>query len=289
MKIWQGLGYYTRARNMHEAAKTILDQLNGRFPDNYNDLLKIPGIGPYTAAAIASFAFKEVAPVVDGNVIRVLSRLFGIFLDPGRAEGKQAFNQYAADIIDPHQPDIFNQAIMEFGATHCLPRNPLCKSCPLIEFCHAFERDKVDTLPFKKEKKTSRKRYFHYLVVINNNQVLLRKRDQIDIWRSLYEFPLIETMQPVPPSQIASMQEFQQVLGPETSVILNHTREFKHILSHQQIIARFYLISIKGDTILDPAGFIAVGTDDIKDYPVPRLLDKFLKADTWSEWKSSYC
>ena len=289
MKVWQGLGYYTRARMMQKAAKTINEQLNGRLPDNYNDLLKIPGIGPYTAAAIASFAYKEVVPVVDGNVIRVLARLFGLYLNPGQAQGIKAFHQNAAEIIDQDQPDIFNQAIMEFGAIHCLLRDPKCGSCPLKEMCYAFSRNEVDALPLKKEKKTSRKRYFHYLIIFNDNQVILRKRDQKDIWRSLYEFPMIETRQPVAPDRLTTLPEFHQVLGPKTSNIIKYTQEFKHILSHQQIFARFYLVCFNGEIILDPAGYILVGPDDIQDYPVPRLLDKFLKEETWSNWKSSYC
>ncbi len=289
MKVWQGLGYYARARKMLEAAKTMYEHHQGRFPDNYNDLLKIPGIGPYTAAAIASFAFKEAVPVVDGNVIRVLARLFGLSMDPGKAQGKKTFFERAAEIIDPDRPDIFNQAIMEFGSTQCLPHDPKCISCPLSENCHAFNNDMVDELPIKKERKPGRIRYFHYLVIIKNNQLLLRKREQKDIWRSLYEFPLVETKEPVDPDRISAVPEFHQVLGLETFTIINYTGEYRHILSHQKIIARFYLVSISGDAIPDPAGFIPVGTDDIQNYPVPRLLDKFLSGDAWSDWKSSYC
>jgi A/G-specific adenine glycosylase len=288
MKAWQGLGYYTRARKMQEAAKMIQDQYDGMFPDNYSDLLKIPGIGPYTAAAVASFAFKEVVPVVDGNVIRVLARLFGLFLDPGSAKGKHAIHQRATEIIDPGQPDIFNQAIMEFGATHCLPRNPKCTSCPLSETCHAFTGNMVDKLPVRKEKKSGRMRYFHYLVLIINNQVLLRRREQNDIWRLLYEFPLAETLTTVPPEQVASLPEFRQLLGNKGSTIIHFTREYKHTLTHQQIFARFYLVCMNGETIPGSDGYIPVGMDRLPEYPVPRLIDRFLKGETWSGWKSGY-
>lgn len=303
MKVWQGLGYYTRARKMQEAAKIVHEQYNDTFPGDYESLLKIPGIGPYTAAAIASFAYREPVPVVDGNVIRVLSRLFGLNHDPGSSKGKRLFHQTASEIIDTHRPGTFNQAIMEFGATSCLPRNPLCALCPLREACYAFKENKVDALPVKKPKKTTRKRYFHYLVIILNNRVLLRRREQQDIWRSLYEFPLVETAGNVPPGKLTGLKEFRDFFGtglPGTrselpghkdqarqSGKISHSGIYKHILSHQQIIARFYLVQLTGKIVLDSTGFIPVKPEDLSDFPLPRLMDRFLESKEWAEWRSS--
>ena len=306
MKVWQGLGYYTRAQKMQEAARVILERYHGRLPDSYEGLLKIPGIGPYTAAAIASFAYREAVPVVDGNVIRVLSRLFGLQIDPASSRGKKIFHRKATGIMDIEQPGTFNQAIMEFGATHCLPRNPLCSSCPLRETCYAFTRGKVDALPVKKTRKSSRKRYFHYLVVICNDRVLLQRREKKDIWQSLYEFPLIETWHELDPEELITLPEYQKfsaiipagqrapIPKEDTSSGMRNPADFqysalyKHVLSHQDIFARFYLIPFWCDRLPDSEGFVAVNLKDIQDYPVPRLIDKFFGESLWDEWKSPY-
>jgi len=289
MKVWQGLGYYSRARNLHRAAQIIYEERGGKIPESYQELLKIPGIGPYTAAAVASFAFREAVPVVDGNVIRFLSRFFGLYLDPGQNRAKKTFHQKASEIIDRDRPDVFNQAIMDFGSTHCLRRNPGCDSCPFQSFCYAFEHGVVDDLPIRKERKKLRKRYFHYFVLPGDGHLLIRKREQKDIWQSLYEFPMVETDHPVSPGHLSDLTDYIQLLGKGSGEIIKHTGVFKHILSHQQIYARFYLVCLPGDNILDSTGLLQVEISKLRSYPLPRLLDKFLMEDTWADWISSYC
>ncbi len=190
LKLWQGLGYYSRARNLHATAKYISEELSGNFPNNYKDLLKLKGIGEYTAAAIASFSFKECVPVVDGNVYRVLSRYFDIETDIASSGAKKEFTQLASELIDKKKPELFNQAIMEFGALQCVPKSPDCNSCPLDNSCLALAKNKVSQLPIKLKKQKITNRFFNYLLVIDNkNQAIINKRTQKGIWHNLYEFP----------------------------------------------------------------------------------------------------
>src|SRR5688500_5070797 len=197
LRLWQGLGYYTRARNLHKCAKQVVAVFNGEFPNTFENLLKLPGIGEYTAAAIASFSFKEPVAVVDGNVFRVLSRVFGIENEINSVEGKKIFTDLANSLINKKSPDFHNQAIMEFGALHCIPKSPLCLTCPFQSACVAAQRNLQSLLPRKAKSKPSRKRYFYYFVVQKGKSLLMKKRDQKDIWHGLYDFHLLERNRPI--------------------------------------------------------------------------------------------
>ena len=194
LKLWQGLGYYSRARNLHKTAQFVANELDGIFPDNYKDLLQLKGVGEYTAAAIASFSYNEVIPVVDGNVFRVLSRIFDIETDIAQASAKKEFAALAFELMPKDSPAIFNQAIMEFGALQCVPKSPNCSICVFNESCAALQKKKVDQLPIKSKKLKVRNRYFNYIVASDENEnTIIQKRTSKGIWHNLYEFPLLET------------------------------------------------------------------------------------------------
>jgi len=193
LRLWQGLGYYSRARNLHRCAKQVVEKFNGHFPNSFNELTKLPGVGDYTAAAIASIAFREPVAVVDGNVYRVLARVFGIEKDIASGEGKKYFFSLANKLIDKTRPDLFNQALMEFGALHCLPKNPKCGECIFSKSCNANQRNLQAVLPVKSKKLKIKTRYFYYFILINKNKVLLKRRTEKDIWQGLNDFYLIET------------------------------------------------------------------------------------------------
>src|SRR5690606_37029166 len=202
LRLWQGLGYYSRARNLHQCAKLVAGQYNGRFPTSAQGLETLPGIGHYTAAAIASISFGERVAVLDGNVYRVLARVFGIDTPINTPQGLKVFSTLANELVPKANPAVHNQAVMEFGALFCTPRNPTCDDCPLRRSCVAYQRNMVDLLPVKRAKKKSRNRYFFYVVLENNNALLMRKRLEKDIWQGLFDFPLVERSRPVKPQTL---------------------------------------------------------------------------------------
>lgn len=189
---WQGLGYYSRARNLHSTAKYISTELGGKFPQTYNELIKLKGVGPYTAAAIASFAYKEPVALVDGNVYRLLSRYFDLSTPIDSTQGKKEFQKQADDLLLRDVPDLFNQAIMEFGSQFCIPKNPPCNDCILNTNCLAYINKTVKIRPVKEKKVKIRERYFYYGVFVEGEKICVQKRIEKDIWQNLYEFPLIE-------------------------------------------------------------------------------------------------
>ena len=193
LKLWQGLGYYTRARNLHAAAKTIVKDYQGKFPDTYESIRKLKGVGDYTAAAIASIAFQLPYPAIDGNAFRVMARVFGIATPIDSSKGKKTFTQLGRELIDPNHPGTYNEAIMDLGATICLPRNPKCEVCPLYNICYAYSKNKVHEFPVKQKKTILRNRFFNFLFLEYNDSFYLEKRTNNDIWRNLYQLPLIET------------------------------------------------------------------------------------------------
>jgi A/G-specific adenine glycosylase len=265
---WQGLGYYSRARNLHKTAKEIVALYNGVFPDNYKDLLKLTGIGPYTAAAISSFAFDEVKAVVDGNVYRVLSRIFDIEEAIDSTMGKKTFDKLANELIDSTQPATYNQAIMEFGALQCVPVNPNCEICPLRMQCLSFKNKTIALRPVKTKKTKTTLRYFVYEIKVNkSNKFILEKREGKDIWQGLYQFPLKE---------FASQVEKDHYIENLKSDFVS--KEYKHILSHQRILATFVLGKMEHSDL--NANQIEVRIEDFSDFPVPRLMDKF--------WEENY-
>ncbi len=234
LRLWQGLGYYSRARNLHRCAKVVAKNLLGKFPETFEELKQLPGIGEYTAAAIASIAFREPVAVVDGNVFRVLSRLFGIETDIASNEGKKQFSSLANKLIDKDRPDLFNQAVMEFGALHCLPKNPQCATCVFSKSCEANKRNLQFLLPVKSKKLKVRARYFYYFIISKDNKTLLRKREGRDIWQGLYDFYLIEASRKQKSEKLMAQDKF---LAKAT--IVRESETFKHILSHQKLLVKF--------------------------------------------------
>ena len=267
LRLWQGLGYYSRARNLHAAAKYVKNELNGIFPTTYNEIIKLKGVGDYTASAISSFAFKEVQPVLDGNVFRVIARHYGIFSDIAKAGSKKDFKKVLFETIDSKRPDIFNQAIMEFGALHCSPKKPNCLFCPLSNSCYAFANDKQGELPVKIKKIKRRSRYFNYIIIRCNDKIALQKRSPGDIWEGLYEFLLHESKTNVDFSDY--IKEYEQ-LGIKK--VTSFTPLKKHVLSHQDIFSSFLLIDV--DRTED---FSFFSKEEIEDLPKPVLITNFLE------------
>lgn len=274
LKLWQGLGYYSRARNLHAAAQQVLNDYNGSFPDNYTSLKKLKGIGDYTAAAIASFAFNEPHAVVDGNVYRVLARVFNISTSIDSTRGKKEFSELANELLFIKDPGIYNQAIMEFGAMYCKPQNPDCRNCIFSSQCLAFAKNNIATLPVKARKTKITARYFYYLVIEYKGSFYLNRRKEKDIWQGLFEFPLIETDTRKSLPQILKAKTFKTILKDEFD-IASTSEEYKHILSHQHIHAKFIHIKVKAvDEYLKT--FEKVKTGNLKNYAIQRLLENYL-------------
>lgn len=273
LKLWQGLGYYSRSRNLHATAKMVSNEMNGIFPNNYKDLLKLKGVGDYTASAIASICYDQPEAVVDGNVYRVLSRVFGISTAINSTAGQKQFKKLAQLLIDKKQPGTYNQAIMEFGARYCVPQNPNCEECIFKHHCVAFQTKTVDQLPVKIKAKPIKKRYFNYLVVISKNEkTVLQQRLGKGIWHKLYEFPLVETSEEINLKMLkASPQflDFTKNLNIE-SIILFNEKPIIHKLSHQHLITRFWII----ETLVEKGEFIHISK--IENYAVPVLIENFV-------------
>jgi A/G-specific adenine glycosylase len=276
LRLWQGLGYYSRARNLHHCAKEIVNNYNGEFPNSFQELKKLKGIGPYTAAAIASIAFRESVAVVDGNVFRVLSRVFGIDKDTTSDEGKKYFFSFANVLIDKNQPDLFNQAVMEFGALHCLPKNPKCYECVFSKNCEANQKNLQALLPVKSKKLKVKTRYFNYFVIHSKNGILMHERNGKDIWRGLYDFYLIETSRN---KKAASLIKEDKFLSKST--IIRESEVYKHILSHQKLKVKFIELrksfSKKDEVMAGNLGLKKFTIKEIAKLPKPILIDRFLK------------
>ena len=272
LKLWQGLGYYSRARNLHWSAKYIVNELDGVFPDTYKDILKLKGVGDYTASAIASISFNEVTAVVDGNVYRALSRIFGIETPINSTSGQKEFKALAQQLIDKQQPAIFNQAIMEFGARQCKPKNPDCSVCPFKTSCLALKENKIAVLPVKLKKTKVTKKYFNFIVIISKNEkTILEQRVGSGIWQNLYQFPLIETEKPSTYNNIKSKIENLDVLEDMNfEVHLYNDTDIIHKLSHQHLYTKFWIVSV------DKSIENGIDISNIKDYPVPILIGNFI-------------
>ncbi len=274
LKLWQGLGYYSRARNLHAAANEVLLKHKGKFPSNYHDLLTLKGIGNYTAAAIASFSSNEAVAVVDGNVYRVLARYFDIETPINTWKAKKEFEELANSLLHKKQAGLHNQAIMEFGALQCVPKNPDCDSCVLCSSCLARKLKKVNELPVKAKKAAQKHRYFYYLHLEEGSTVLLQKRENKDIWHGLYEFPLIEFTKTITPEKLLSTSLFKSFVAGKYHV-QSISEEYKHVLSHQIIHAVF--INLKGK-FKKPKPLKSVEIADVVSYPVSRLMEKYILA-----------
>ena len=277
LKIWQGLGYYSRARNMHQAAKTVVDKYGGIFPVSYSELIKLKGIGEYTAAAIASITSGEKVPVVDGNIYRFLSRFFGIELPVNTAASKRKFATVMLELMGKFEPGLFNQAFMEFGALQCVPVNPDCTRCPLVSNCYARNKNKIDVLPVKLKKKKIRNRFFFYIVVVIGHKVVLKKRIAGDIWEGLYEFPVIETDADISFDQLVRENKWKKLFAEHEFSVVNISEKIIHQLTHQRIQAQFAQISLHESNNINLPGAVYVNQDDIEKYPFPRLIDKYFE------------
>lgn len=277
MKFWQGLGYYSRARNLHVAAREVVLRFKGCFPEKYEDVLSLPGIGAYTAAAICSFAYKQPYAVLDGNVFRVLARVFGIDMPIDNGKGKKYFAELAQELLDNRRPDLYNQAIMDFGAVQCLPKSPDCKVCPLLDKCFAFADGQIDKLPMKEGKTVVKARYFNYLHICCRGEVLLGQRTAKDIWQKLYEFPLIETNQPVDYEELQQTELFKRLFeGVGEIRVIRMVRAPKHVLSHRIIYACFY--EIETDAFVSGmSSYLKVRKCDVENYAVSRLMEQYLE------------
>tara|TARA_R110000868_G_scaffold40111_1_gene138925 strand:- start:6565 stop:7629 length:1065 start_codon:yes stop_codon:yes gene_type:complete len=285
LKLWQGLGYYSRARNLHQTAQYVANDLAGIFPDTYNELLKLKGVGEYTAAAIASFSYNETVPVVDGNVFRVLSRYFDIETDIALASAKKEFAALAFELmpkdsrggaeLSKANPATFNQAIMEFGALQCVPKSPNCSICVFNESCAALQKNKVDQLPVKSKKLKVRNRYFNYLVVSDENEdTIIQKRTSKGIWQNLYEFPVIETDKVEDFEYVATQVKNDFFKDNEVVSIMECNAEsIIHKLSHQHLYIKFWKIKVKG--------VIEKGIDNVrlKTFPFPIVIHNFIEKE----------
>lgn len=279
LRLWQGLGYYSRARNLHACAKTVVNEYNGVFPNNYHDLLKLKGIGKYTAAAISSICFGEAQAVIDGNVYRVLSRVYGIEDDISSNSGAKTFELLANEIIDHKNPSDYNQAIMEFGALQCVPKNPDCPKCPISIACFAYKNKQQHRLPVKLKKVKVKKRYFNYFVIISDQKYYMNLRGPKDVWQGLYDFGLIESKSGV------SIDEIMDLLPKEflsEITIEEESKIFKHILTHQRIFATFYTLTVADETAISKVELFKAlkpySIDEIKKLPKPILINKYLEA-----------
>lgn len=275
LRLWQGLGYYSRARNLHKCAKTIVHAYDGKFPTNYMSLLQLPGVGSYTAAAIASISFGEKVAVIDGNVFRVVSRHFGVDEPINSPGGKKTFAALANELINlTDEPDYYNQALMEFGALFCTPQRPNCEECIFQKTCVAYKERRVSALPVKIKAKASRKRYFYYFVLEHNGRLVMRRRDEKDIWLGLFDFHLIERKRPTSPETLmddASVRKWVQ-----SAEEIQITKPYKHILTHQTIFSRFIIIKNRKKPVEFERGHNAYSLKQIDTLPKPVLVSKFL-------------
>lgn len=285
LKLWQGLGYYSRARNMHHAAQSIVNEYDGIFPNTYNDIIKLKGIGPYTAAAISSFAFNLPYPVMDGNVIRVVSRLFGVEDPVDTALGQKALKEKLNLIFDNTNPADFNQAIMEFGATHCKQSNPLCDGCFAQSYCAGYRNNIVPLLPVKSKRVTTRQRYFMYFVpfikIKGTFYTFIKKRTEKDIWQNLYDFILFESPSAINPKTFFESELFNNFskahnLSFKSSIKTNFISPLIiHKLTHQTINTHF--ITAQTPDFEMPVPFLKVKIQELNNFPLPKLVENFLK------------
>ena len=274
LKLWQGLGYYSRARNLQFSAKLILSEFGGNFPDNHDDILKLKGVGPYTAAAISSFSFGLPFAVLDGNVIRVLSRVFGIQTPFDTTAGKKQFQKLAQELLDKKNPAEYNQSIMEFGALQCVPKSPKCNDCPIVHDCIAFNTNTVSLLPVKSKKLKVKNRFLHFLVVNKNNEVLIGKRNS-GIWQGLYEFPFLEFDENLNEKSVLKSPLWINFFKDSVKQISSISEEYIHKLSHQKIHAKFWEIDVNSFRSSD---FKIVKCIELQKYPVSSLIEKYLNS-----------
>lgn len=274
LKLWQGLGYYSRARNLHATAQHVDAQLNGVFPNSYKGLLKLKGVGDYTASAIASICYDAPMAVVDGNVYRVLSRVFGIDTAINTTQGQKEFKALAQELLLTTDPGTYNQAIMEFGARHCVPQSPDCNTCIFNDQCVAFQQDSVTQLPVKLKKQKAKKRYFNYMVVLTTeNETILEQRTKKGIWQQLYQFPLLETSDIMELKELRELDEFKEFMErfKPSEITLFNEEPVVHKLSHQHLYTQFWIVETS--QLLEKT----IPLPNIEDYAVPVLVHNFIE------------
>lgn len=275
LRLWQGLGYYTRARNLVRCAKAVVAEHGGTFPRTFHELRQLPGIGDYTAAAIASIAFDQQVAVIDGNVYRVLARYFGVKEDITRPDTKRLFNRLANSLVEGTRPSVYNQAVMELGALCCVPRAPRCHECILAEGCFARKKNKQAELPARQSRKAPRTRYFYYFVIIRGNRVAMRKRTGDDIWQNLYDFYLVEPNRRQSLKRVIEGDEvLRKLVGP--GVMVDISPVYEHILTHQKILARFVTLRQTGGPSAGMRDMRFFTKSGIEKVPKPVLISRFL-------------
>jgi A/G-specific adenine glycosylase len=277
LKYWQGLGYYSRARNLHHTAKVIANTHNTVFPEDYKILLSMKGIGTYTASAIMSFSFNKPYPALDGNVYRVLTRYFNITEAIDTPAGQKVIQEYAYQVMDKKNPGEFNQAIMEFGALQCIPGKPDCAKCPLNMECEALHTGKITEIPVKTGKQKQKTRFFHYVHIIQGEDTYIQKRRKKDIWQHLYEFPLIETPDPINREKLTQSPGWKNFFNAYDDIhMTGYSMLYKHILTHQIINACFY--TFKVPQYFKPKGrdLLRIKNEALENYAISKLMEKYL-------------
>src|SRR5271154_778919 len=276
-KLWEGLGYYTRCKNLIETATVISNHYHGKFPSSYDEIKSLKGVGSYTAAAIASFAYNLPYGVVDGNVIRILSRYFGITSPANTSQGKKIYAELAQSLLPKENAAIYNQAIMDFGAVICKPRNPLCNQCVQKKECQAFQNDWVNILPVKEKKIIKKQRWFYYFIIENKNAVYIKQRKEKDIWQNLFEFFLLEKEHPIDKNELLNAKEIQQFLKNTKKTITEISPNFKQQLTHQTIHAQFFLIKVKTASSLLKKNYLLVPKKQLNKYAFPKIIASYLQ------------
>tara|TARA_B100000925_G_C22005068_1_gene473251 strand:- start:1271 stop:2314 length:1044 start_codon:yes stop_codon:yes gene_type:complete len=272
LKLWQGLGYYSRARNLHSTAKYINEKYNGIFPSNLEDILSLKGVGNYTAAAISSFAFDISLPVVDGNVVRVLSRIFGVEMPFESSSGKKKFYNLATKLLDSKRHSEYNQAIMDFGALCCTPKLPKCESCPFVSICIAYNTNNINKLPVKLKKIKITKRFLNYLIINHEEQFVLSKINQ-GIWKGMYQFPFVEVDNKTNKNKLLESENWKKFFCNYKYKVTGSSEVYLHKLSHQKIYATFWFIDVHN---FNKNNFKCVRKHEFIKLPIPRLIDKFI-------------
>lgn len=278
MKVWQGLGYYTRARNLHKAAKIVMEQYDGQLPEKYEELIKLPGLGPYAAGAVASFAFHEAVPAIDGNVYRILARVFGVFESPGKTEGKKVFRSLCMELMDRSQPHIYNQALIDFGALQCIPTMPDCSNCPFPTLCYAEANNLQLQLPTKERQVKLRSRYFHFFMIRFRESTYIERREGKDIWNSLYQFPLVEVDARIGVEALMQREDVKEILGNDYTLVQS-SDEIRQLLSHQELFIRFHIVELHSVRYELSSNYQRVPVENVFSYQVPISIHNYLVAE----------
>lgn len=273
LKYWQGLGYYSRARNLHKAARQIMDKYSGNFPENFPEVYSLSGVGTYTASAICSFAYNQAHAVVDGNVYRVLARLFNISIPIDSTQGIKQFQLLADELLDRQNPGLHNQAIMEFGALQCIPSKPDCEICLLKYHCNAFANKNVSNLPVKSLKTKTKELYFNYLFINYGEYCFIRQRNEGNIWKNLYEFPMIEDNRLLSTYDLINHSDFNRIFKDMNDVyIVNVSGPVKHILTHRKIMAQVIKLEVSNlNDVL--SSYQMIRRDELHRFAVSRLIE----------------